>query len=117
MIDSPYLYIRRISMRVLNFRADGQVLKKDGNFDDLYPGSAGYLYAEFNCSRDWLGMVKVAEFRLRLKGDPVSVAVINGRCEIPESICAASYFFVRLIGKKGRVRLTTGDCEVKQYAY
>ena len=102
-------------MRLLNFRADGQTLAKDGDFDGLYPGSAGYLYANFICSPDWTGLVKVAEFRSRLKDEPVSVPVISGRCEIPESICAGTYFFVRLVGQRGKVRITTMDCEVKQY--
>lgn len=114
MIGSPYLY-RRSHMRLLNFKVDAQKLEKHGDFSGLYPGSAGYLFACFICDSNWTGLVKVAEFRSHIKDDPISVPVINKRCEIPESICAGKYFFVRLIGQRGNVRITTNNCEVRLY--
>ena len=51
-------------MRTLRFTVDSQKIRHDPNcdFSGLVSGTAGYLKASFKFSKEWSGMVKVAEF-------------------------------------------------------
>lgn len=103
-------------MRTLKFLVDKQKLTADPScdFSGLVPGTSNYLFAEFSFSKEWTGTVKVAEFKKRRGGEPISVPIINGRCEIPSEILTGSKFFINVIGKNGSYKITTNECFVKQ---
>ena len=102
-------------MRILHFRIEGQIIKPNGDFSGIVSGTKQYLYAQFHFSKEWNGAVKVAEFR-RFLQDPISVAVKNNICEIPESVLSGKELYVRVIGKKKEMRIRTNECTVKQEA-
>lgn len=100
-------------MKFLNFKVKDQDIQKDGDFSRIASGTSGYLYAKFSFSKEWIGAVKVAEFRKFLQ-DPVSVPVKNNICEIPAEVLDERRFFVRVVGKKGNMKIRTNECDVTQ---
>jgi hypothetical protein len=93
-------------MRVLKFIVDGQIVKRDPNcdFDNLVPGTEGYLQAEFSFSPEWDGMVKVAGFWAKEKRDMVECEpqwLEKGKvCTIPAAALKSKRFVIQLYGKK-----------------
>lgn len=103
-------------MRTLKFDVDGLIVSKNPScdFDNLIPGTAGYLKAEFSFSSDWNGTVKVVEF-LRGSIEYTPQVLEDGRsCFIPEEVLAYPRFQIRVHGKREGLRLKTNRLEVCQ---
>lgn len=103
-------------MRTLRFTVDAQKISPDPacDFSGLVSGTAGYLKASFKFSKEWSGMVKVAEFRKYLCSEPISVPIINNECTVPAEVTDGKAWNVKVIGKRGDVILPTGNCKVEQ---
>ena len=103
-------------MRKLKFKVNGQKLKEESgcDFSGIVPGTSGYLKASFSFSAEWIGMVKVAEFRKYLCDEPVSVPIINGECAVPDTVTGGKAWYVKIVGKRGGVIIPTGNCKVEQ---
>lgn len=103
-------------MRTLRFDVDAQKIRHDPNcdFSGLVSGTAGYLKASFKFSKEWAGMVMVAEFKKYSCDPPLSVPVIRGECMVPAEVTGGKSWLVKVIGKRGDVILTTGNCKVEQ---
>lgn len=104
-------------MRILKFIVDGQTIKKDPfcEFDGLVPGTEKLVLAEFSFSKEWRDYKKVIEFRSVLGKEYEPQKLIGDRtCVIPSAALQKRAFKIRVIGKKGDVKLTTNKIEVKQ---
>lgn len=103
-------------MRTLIFAVSGQRIMQDpdSDFSGIFPGSEGYLKAQFLFDREWAGMVKVAEFRRFAPEDPVSVPIRNGECMVPAKVTVGKSWYVKVIGKRGDVIIPTENCMVRQ---
>ena len=103
-------------MRTLKFAVNAQRITSDPNcdFSGLVSGTAGYLKASFKFSKEWSGMVKVAEFRKYLCSEPISVPIINNECAVPAEVTDGKAWNVKVIGKRGDVILPTCNCKVEQ---
>lgn len=95
---------------------DGQNLKADPScdFKNIVSGTKGYLRTEFSFGREWNGLVKVAEFRKWISDETVSVPVIGNKCMVPNEVTDGMLWKVRIIGKRGSMRLTTNEVGVEQ---
>lgn len=104
-------------MRVLRFLVDKQLICRDPacDFSGLVPGTRGYLQAEFSFSPEWEGCVKVASFlSLQDKEFPPQVLKDGKTCMIPEEALKYRKFKVKVIGKKGSLRIPTNEVTVNQ---
>lgn len=103
-------------MRTLRFIVDQQIIKKDPscNFDNIVPGTSGYLKAEFVFSSEWDKTIKVAAFYRN--GHECSPMILkDGRsCLIPEEALKGRQLGIKLLGKNKKIRLTTNLIEVVQ---
>lgn len=98
--------------RVLKFKVDKQVIKKEGDFSDIVKGSQGYLVAEFSFSPDWSGCKVAASF---FSGEQEhAVPISNHRCMIPDEVTAGDYFRVQVVGKKNNQIIKTNKVLVRQ---
>ncbi len=105
-------------MRTLRFIVDGLIIKQDPNcsFDNLVPGSDGYLKASFVFSDEWAEMAKVAAFWSPM-GKEYEPQLLDGyySCRIPAEALARRSFKVQILGKDiNGNRLTTNKLEVTQ---
>lgn len=103
-------------MRTLKFIINSQKISLDPScdFSGIVPGTAGYLYAQFDFSPEWRGLAKVAEFRRYDIDEAVPKKIINGKCEIPAETLLGKKWYVNVVGKRGNIRMTTDRAEVKQ---
>lgn len=105
-------------MRTLKFIVDGQHIEKDPNcdFDNLVPGTEGYLRAEFKFSPEWTGTDKVAGFYSNLGREyPPQVIDRLGVCDIPAEATKGEKFKIQVFGLKGAgFKLTTDKVLVCQ---
>lgn len=103
-------------MRTLKFIVNAQRICEDTacDFSAIVPGTSGYLKASFSFSTEWIGMVKVAEFRKYLCDEPVSVPIINGECAVPDTVTGGKAWYVKIVGKRGGVIIPTENCRVRQ---
>ena len=104
-------------MRTLRFIVKDQIIEKDPkcNFDDLVPGTEGYLRAEFYFSPEWTGCVKVAAFYSRLGKEFEPQILKDGKtCVIPAEALEQRIFKIRVIGKKEGLKLTTNKVSIEQ---
>lgn len=104
-------------MRILKFIVEDQIIKQDPScdFDNLVPGSEGYLFAEFTFSPIWDGFVKVATFHSPMGREYPPRAIGDGNaCMIPAEALTHKKFKIGVIGKKENVRLTTNEVTVFQ---
>lgn len=94
-------------MRILEFVAEGQTLKRDPrcDFAGIVSGSRGYLYACFHFSKDWAGCKKVAVFTG--KGKPCPVAIDYNMCEIPADALTGSTVQVYVVGRRPGFEIIT----------
>ena len=103
-------------MRTLKFIVDRQIIKQDPDcdFDDIVPGTVGYLKAEFSFSSEWDNSVKVAAF-YRNGNECTPQELKDGKsCMIPAEALKGRRFAIRLFGKNKDVQLTTNKVEVVQ---
>lgn len=106
-----------ISIRILKFIVDGQIIKQNPNcdFTGLVPGTDGYLAAEFSFSPEWNGAIKVAEFWRGVKECPPQLLEDGETCMIPAEALKGKKFALRIIGKsKDAPRIATGKIKVRQ---
>ena len=98
--------------RVLKFKVDKQVIKKEGDFSGIVKGSQGYLAAEFSFSPDWSGCKVVASFFIDDQEHPVPIN--NRRCMIPDEVLTGDYFRVQAVGMKNNQIIKTNKVLVRQ---
>lgn len=86
-------------MRILEFRVEGQRLRKSDScdFSGIAPGTIGYLKLHFIFDGDWYDCNKICIFDTLTKSVPVKIE--NGYCLVPEEISKSSSFSVSLVGK------------------
>ena len=105
-------------MRTLKFIVNGQNIEKDPNcnFDNLVPGTEGYLQAEFKFSSEWAGTDKVAGFYSNLGREfPPQVISASNTCKIPAEATKGEKFKVQVFGLRGAdFKLTTDRVVVCQ---
>lgn len=104
-------------MRTLKFIVDKQIisLNQSCDFTGLFPGSEGYLQAEFSFSPEWKNCTKVAAFYSNLGKEYPPQLLRDGRtCMIPAEALKGRKFKVQLIGKSGDIKLTTNKVTVSQ---
>ena len=104
-------------MRTLKFIVEDQIIKQDPScdFDNLVPGTDGYLQAEFTFSPEWKGCVRFAEFSTMLGGEKSVKPLKHGKtCLIPAEVLKRRTFKIRVIGKKEDFEITTDKVAVSQ---
>ena len=104
-------------MRVLRFIVDGQLIKKDPacNFDNLVPGTEGFVQANFTFSKEWEGCAKVVAFYSPLGREyPPRVLADGKTCIIPDEALQKRKFKMQVIGKKSDFKITTNKVTVSQ---
>lgn len=103
-------------MRTLKFIVDDQIIRPDPNcdFDNLVPGSEGYLKAEFSFSPGWDGYVKVAAFYSPMGFEYMPQALVDNKCTIPAEALEKRVFKVQVVGGKGDLRLRTNKLRIDQ---
>lgn len=107
-------------MRTLRFIVDGQIISQDPDcdFDNLVPGSEGYLQAEFIFSPEWSGCAKVAAFWSVMGREyPPQVLKDGKSCMIPPEALKGRKFKVQVIGKRNNaaaLTITTDKVTVNQ---
>ena len=103
-------------MRTLKFIVEDQIMKPDPNcdFNNLVPGTEGYLQAEFSFSPEWDGYVKVAGFYSALGIEYPPQQLKDNRCMIPAEALEKRIFKVQIIGGKNKSKLRTNKVEVRQ---
>lgn len=104
-------------MRTLKFIVDNQIIRPDPkcDFDNLVPGTEGYLAAEFSFSAEWDGYIKVATF-YSIMGTEYSPQVLKTgkKCMIPSEALKRRTFKIQVVGKKGDTALVTNKLAVSQ---
>lgn len=100
--------------RILKFIVEGQVIRKDPtcSFENIFSGTAGYLYAQFTFSDEWLGCKKAASFYRQ--SSEYAVPIINNQCEIPAEALINREWSVSVTGMKNNFKITTGKDKVMQ---
>lgn len=103
-------------MRVLEFIVEGQILTKNPscNFENLVPGTEGYLQAHFSFSPEWNGCVKAAAF---WRGDQECTPQLlkdGHTCMISADALTGRSFGVSIVGKKGNQLMPTNRVVVVQ---
>ena len=104
-------------MRTLRFIVDKQIIKQDPNcdFSNLFPGTEGYLQAEFSFSPEWKDCVKVAAFYSPMGRELPPQELRDGRtCIIPTEALEYSAFKIRVFGRKKDFKITTDKIVVLQ---
>lgn len=103
-------------MRTLKFIVRGQIITKDEtcNFNNLVPGSSGYLKAQFQFSKEWEGCVKVVEFTRNGKECTPQLLSNGVSCDIPAEVLTGRAFKIRVLGKNSKIKITTNRVEILQ---
>lgn len=105
-------------MRDLKFIVENQILKPDPscNFNDLVPGTEGYVRAIFSFSPEWTGFKKVATFSSAMgkKYQSQSLSGEKTSCIIPMQALARRVFKIQVHGEKGTLKLTTNKVAISQ---
>lgn len=103
-------------MRELRFIVNGQIIKKDPecDFDNLVPGTTGYLCAVFDFSEEWNNTVRVAAFYGDKGECPPQILKDGCSCVIPEEALTGKRFKVGVLGKGKNIKITTNKTEVIQ---
>ena len=104
-------------LRTLKFIIDKQVLKQDPkcDFNDLVPGSEGFIQAEFSFSSDWDSYTKVVAFFSNL-GEEYRPQILDKSliCSIPIEALKRRIFKLQIIGKKDDTIIRTNKVAVEQ---
>lgn len=104
-------------MRTLNFIVNDQIITRDPNcdFENLVPGTEGYIKATFSFSKEWNGCVKVAQFKSFMGVEFKPQVLTDGvSCMIPAEALAKKRFYVSVIGKNNEYTIKTNSVEVCQ---
>ena len=104
-------------MRTLDFIVEGQILKPSPtcDFEDLVPGTEGYLKASFTFSSEWKNCVKAVGF-VDLNGNELTPKLLkDGRsCFIPSDVTRIKRFKVYVVGKRKGFKISTTTALVEQ---
>lgn len=106
-------------MRILKFKADKQVLRKQPgcDFTHIVANSANYLRAKFYFSGEWDGCKKVASFWFNEKEYPILLDEKN-ECDIPSEVLVGGAFYISVTGAKADgYRIVTTKYKVRQEVY
>lgn len=104
-------------MRILKFIVEDQIIKQDPtcDFDNLVPGSEGYVIAKFKFSPVWDGFAKVITFHSPMGREFPPKTLDDGEtCLIPEEALKHRKFKIGVIGRKDKVKLTTNKVTIRQ---
>ena len=101
-------------MRTLNFNVNQQIISKEGDFSNIVSESAGYLKCKFSFCSEWEGFLKIAEFRRFENGDCFPVKIENGFCEVPAEVLGGRKWYVSVVGKNGKKKITTNKELIRQ---
>ena len=103
-------------MRTLKFIVNKQIITEDPNcnFDNIVPGTAGYLKAEFSFSDEWDKAIKVVAFYRNGNECPPQILEDGKSCMIPAEALKGRKFAIKLLGKNKDIKLTTNKIEVTQ---
>lgn len=103
-------------MRTLRFIVEGQIIKQDPNcdFDNLVPGTDGYLEAEFAFSPEWRDRLKVIGFYSALGREYPPQVLKDNKCPIPKEALEKRTFKLRVIGNSGDDMIKTNKLTVHQ---
>ncbi len=103
-------------MRVLKFIVEDQVIRQDPNcdFDNLFPGTEGYLKTEFSFSPSWKNCVKVAGFWRNGRECKPQILEDGKTCMIPAEALKSNQFSIRVFGKRDNFKIGTGAIIVNQ---
>lgn len=107
---------RKMEKRILKFSVINQTIKKDNksDFSGIAMGTSGYLIAQFDFSKEWNKLFKVAEFRKRNSDKYYPAKIVNNQCEVPKEVTDTIQWTVKVVGKNGDTVLTTNTCAVMQ---
>lgn len=106
-------------MRTLEFKVDGQVLKKRPgcDFSNLVANTVGYLKVKFYCDSAWNKCKKAASFWV----DDKEYAILldrNNECDIPPEVLNSKVFYVSLTGARSDgYRIPTNKYKIRQEVY
>ena len=103
-------------MRVLEFVVEDQILTKNPlcNFENIVPGTSGYLQAKFSFSPSWSGFAKAAAFWRGDKECEPQLLKDGQTCMISEDALKGSTFGVSVVGMKGSQVVSTNRVVVNQ---
>ena len=103
-------------MRTLKFIVDGQILRQDPtcDFNNIVPGTEGYLRAEFAFSQEWDRTVKVVSFTRGNKEFTPQVLKDNKSCTIPSEALEWRIFQLKVIGRRSDFKIITNKIAVLQ---
>ena len=104
-------------MRTLKFNVNGQTIKQDPtcSFEGLYPGSEGYLMAEFTFDKEWENAVKVVGFFSNMGKEYEPQLLKDGKtCLIPTDALKNRVFKMQIIGKNAERKLITNKLAINQ---
>jgi hypothetical protein len=101
-------------MRELKFNVKGQKIEKDSacDFSGIVSGTEGYLTIKVTFDSMWNGFGKVAVFSDLINEQ--AVILKEDVCEIPKEILIGSKFYVRILGLRKGIKLTTNKIAVEQ---
>lgn len=105
-------------MRILKFVVHDQIIEKDPecDFENLVPGTEGYLRAEFSFSSEWDNCIKAAAFYSMMGTEyPPQFLKDGSNCIIPAEALKRREFKIQVVGKgvNGK-RLTTNKLVIIQ---
>lgn len=105
-------------MRTLKFRINRQIITQDPtcDFDDMVPGTEGYLKAEFEFSEEWDNLIKVVAFYRSGKECEPKILKDGKSCIIPSEALINRKFSISVIGRSidKKIKLTTNKIDVVQ---
>lgn len=106
-------------MRVLRFDVNDQIISKDPecDFNNIVPGTSGYLKAEFIFSKEWDNFVKVASFYRNGRECSAEILEDGKTCIIPSNALVGRRFAIKISGREKdnkNIRITTSMVEIIQ---
>lgn len=105
-------------MRTLKFIVEDQIIRADPecDFNNLVPGTDGYLQAVFTFSKEWNNCVKVATFYSQMGTEYDPQILRDGKtCMIPAEALKRRIFKVQVNGRgQNSKKLTTNRLAVRQ---
>ena len=104
-------------MRTLKFIVDNQMIKQDPDcdFDNLIPGTEGYLRAEFSFSPEWNGFKKVVAFYSALGNSYTPQLLLDGKtCDIPFEALKKRVFKLQVLGERSGLKIRTNKLDINQ---
>jgi len=104
-------------MRTLKFIVDNQVIKQDPacDFNNLVPGTEGYLRAEFSFSPEWNGFKKVIAFWSVMGREyPPQILADGKSCFVPVEALTKRTFKIQVVGERRGSIIRTNKVAVCQ---